>query len=97
MVSDGLIVLLLGMSVVFAFLMALTALISLLSRILRNHALEEEKFLTGEAHKKQQRRKAAAKRQQGLSPPQTQSIPGSPDPQTITAVISAALTLHRRR
>ena len=99
MLTDGLIVLLLGMTVVFTFLLALTALISLLSRILRRHALEEEQFLHGEAQQKQQRRKDAAERRKAESLPhhQPQPFPGAPDPYTLTAVISAALNLHRRR
>ncbi|MCH8541666.1 MAG: OadG family protein [Opitutales bacterium] len=99
MITDGLIVLLLGMTVVFAFLIALTTVISLLSWFLRNHAREEEGFLMGEAQKKQERRKAAAQRlqQPTIFPSTTQPTPGSHDPQTLTAVITAAVNLHRRR
>ncbi|MCH8474606.1 MAG: OadG family protein [Opitutales bacterium] len=99
MITDGLIVLLLGMTVVFAFLIALTTVISLLSRVLRNHAREEEGFLMGEAQKKQERRKAAAERlkQPNSFPSTSPQTLGSHDPQTLTAVITAALNLHRRR
>ncbi|MCC5788230.1 MAG: OadG family protein [Opitutales bacterium] len=99
MITDGLIVLLLGMTVVFAFLIALTTVISLLSWFLRNHAREEEGFLMGEAQKKQKRRKAAAQRlQQPTSfPSAIQPTPGAHDSHTLTAVITAAIKLHRRR
>ncbi|MCG8341243.1 MAG: OadG family protein [Chlorobiales bacterium] len=90
MITDGLILMVVGMVVVFFFLLLLNVLISGLSWLLKDHALLEEKqLLEAEAAK---RKKKSAKR-----PGSVPAAAGAEDLGRITAVISAAVHAHRNR
>lgn len=90
MITDGLILMVVGMVVVFLFLLLLNFLISGMSLMLKDHALLEEKqLLEAEAAK---RKKKNAKK----SGPQPVAA-GGEDLGRVTAVISAAVHAHRNR
>ena len=90
MISDGLILMVVGMVVVFLFLLLLNFLISGLSWLLKDHALLEEKLLfEAEAAKR--------KKKNGKKPASVPVAAGGEDLGRITAVISAAVHAHRNR
>lgn len=90
MITDGLILMVVGMVVVFLFLLLLNVLISGLSWLLKDHALLEEKqLLEAEAAKRKKRNGKIS----GPVPVTT----GGEDFGRITAVISAAVHAHRNR
>ena len=90
MITDGLILMVVGMVVVFLFLLLLNVLISGLSWFLRDHALLEEKqLLEAEAAK---RKKKNAKKTGAPA-----AAAAGEDIGSITAVISAAVHAHRNR
>ncbi|WP_294346241.1 OadG family protein [Prosthecochloris sp.] len=91
MITDGLILMVVGMVVVFLFLLLLNVLISGLSWLLKDHALQEEqRLLEAEAAK---RKKKNSKKISGPA----LVTEGGEDPGRITAVISAAVHAHRNR
>ncbi|MBF0586132.1 OadG family protein [Prosthecochloris sp. N3] len=89
MISDGLILLAVGMVVVFLFLLLLNLLISSMSHFLRDHALNEEKMLL-EAEAEKRRKKNARKQRSGTPA-------AAEDAGRLTAVISAAIHAHTSR
>ncbi len=89
MITDGLILMVVGMVVVFLFLLLLNFLIAGLSWLLRDHALLEEKQLL-EAEAAKRKKKSSKSRP-------TPVVAGSDDAGRITAVISAAVHAHRNR
>ncbi|ANT64788.1 MULTISPECIES: OadG family transporter subunit [Prosthecochloris] len=90
MISDGLILLVVGMVVVFLFLFLLTVLISLMSKIFSGHALREERQIA-EAEAEKRRKKNEKKKKTSSSPH------AADDAGRITAVISAAMHTHLSR
>ena len=90
MITDGLILMVVGMVVVFLFLLLLNVLISGLSWLLKDHALFEEKqLLEAEAAKR--------KKKNTVKPGPVPVAAGGEDPGRITAVIAAAVHAHRIR
>jgi len=90
MITDGLILMVVGMVVVFLFLLLLIIAISVLSWLLKDHALREEKMLLeAEDAKRKKRNAKQAQRQVAAAPGE--------DLGRLTAVISAAVHAHRSR
>ena len=90
MITDGLILMVVGMVVVFLFLLLLIVMITGLSWLLKDHALREEKMLLeAEEAKRKKKNEKQAKRQVAVAPGE--------DLGRLTAVISAAVHAHRSR
>lgn len=90
MITDGLILMVVGMVVVFLFLLLLNVLISGLSWLLKDHALLEEKQLMEAEEAKRKKKNAKKTRSPAVSAT-------GEDLGRITAVISAAVHAHRNR
>ncbi|ARM31028.1 OadG family protein [Prosthecochloris sp. HL-130-GSB] len=88
MISDGLILLVVGMVAVFLFLLLLNVLISSMSFAFKDHALREQQQLL--AAEEEKRRKKSAKKNRSAAPP-------AEDTGRLTAVISAAIHAHTNR
>lgn len=91
MITDGAILMVVGMVVVFLFLLLLNGLIVGLSWFLKDHALLEEKLLL-EAEEAKRKKKNKASAAKSLAAAATGDDLGR-----ITAVVSAAVHVHRNR
>ncbi|ASQ90649.1 sodium pump decarboxylase subunit gamma [Prosthecochloris sp. GSB1] len=91
MITDGIILMVVGMVVVFLFLLLLNLLIIGLSSLLKDHALQEQKTLLEAEVAKRNKKKAK------LQEPRTAAAAPAEDVARVTAVISAALHAHRNR
>lgn len=89
MLIDAINILILGMSVVFVFLMVLTLMIYFQAFLFRKHAKSEEEFMTGESSRRRSK-KALAPSSSSIQKANVDEIP-------LAAIISAAVSMHRSK
>ncbi len=92
MIFDGFILMVVGMLVVYFFLIIMNTIIKMLSASFRDHALQEEKALLDEAEAK--RRK---KREKEMKKAVMTVSPSADEASRMTAVITAAAHAHATR